>query len=676
MLKNIIKKTFLLSLVSSLAFAGNPGQIKFNGEIKNDITADPVPGPMASIPAEPTGPSGTSIPAKTKSVSSMLELKNRVVKEDKCSIDSFGTEICTKGQVSCNGLIEYTKGKAVKHNAQIKKSVDRNYQCDSNYKKMGDICTLDYVYYTYECPIEINVNNNVAWDQDNENGKWQGPLNNGGDCFGKNLNEKGECNSPEPEPENCVRVKYTCPLDPEAKCAAEEDKNAKKEVLFSKTIYSNGFAQEHNNLVIKNKICRNGGTYDSERNKCELPMKKQDTAVHCPNGYYADLQRGNVCISEPGCPEGTTETRFGCEIKYKWNSYSCEDGFKIKDKGKDCNASCGFEGCHCNSEVAPQGNCEKTLEIKSGGESITKEETVKSSKHSIEGLSKKFKSNVESIEGLFNSICFNAKDQNHCLTISNCNIGGKTYSKDFNLNNTHDIGANGFSTGCPISGFVPKEFNEVFVVDNKIELLNKGVKAGEIIFVNELKDTDKMNGFKFGNNAEKLFNYGFVNNVYNADKDQTLSIKNNTTNDICNNVAISIKGLVSFDNGVCKILSKGDNTAAMLKDGSKTKVVKKDYQFKCSSLKCNNGTCGTATCPTEQGIEYFGTTLPGGLSEEYLSGCSKQVCDKNRPFIPLCGATTECTGTNMEKDMETGGCTEYYCETGTFDPSSKTCLFK
>lgn len=668
MFKNMIKKTFLVGLIASLSFGSSvPGQIKFNGEVNNDLTADPITTP------ETKQESKTSFPAKTKDISSVLELKNRVIKEDKCSTDSFGTEICTKGQVNCNGLVEYTKGMSKKHNAHLEKSLNSNYQCESNYKKIGDKCILDYVYYTYECPTEISIDNKVAWDQDNENGKWQGPMNNGGDCFGKNLNEKGECNNQEPEKDNCVRVKYSCPLDPEAKCAAEEDKQTNKEVLFSKKMYSNGFAQEHNNLVIKNKICKNGGEYDSERNKCELPMKKTGTIINCPNGYYADLKRGNVCISEPGCPEGTTETRFGCEIKYKWHSYSCEEGFKIKDKGKDCNASCGFEGCKCNSEVAPQGNCEKTFEIKSGGESITKEEIAISKKHKIEGLDKKFKSNIENIEGLSNNICFNSKDQNHCLTIDSCYFSGKTYSKDFNLNNSKEIGNNGFSTKCSISGFIDnKNINEIKVDKNKIDLLSNGIKSGELIFINELAENDKMNGFKFDNKFEKLFNYGFVNNKFESGK--TISVKNNTTNDICFNVSKLVNGTYSFDNNICKIISEGDNTGLSLNDGHKIKTIKKDYQFKCSSLSCNNGTCGTAACPTENGIEYFGTTLPGGLSEEYLSGCSKQVCDKNKPFIPLCGATTECVGENMEKNMETGSCVEYYCEGGKFDASSKTCI--
>lgn len=675
MLKNIIKKTFLVGLITSLSFGSStaPGQIKFNGESKNDLTSDPMP--MAAPMAETKQEIRTSFPAKTKDISSVLELKNRIVKEDKCSTDSFGTEICTKGQVNCNGIVEYTKGFSKKHESHLEKNLNSNYQCEGDYKKMGDKCILDYVYYTYECPIEINIDNKIAWDQDSENGKWQGPMNNGGDCFGKELNEKGECNSPEPEKENCVRVKYTCPLDPEAKCAAEEDKETNKEVLFSKKMYSNGFAKEHNNLVIKNKICKNGGIYDSERNKCELPMKKQGTEIKCSTGYFADLNRGNICISEPSCPTGTTETRFGCEIKYKWNSYSCEEGFKVKDKGKDCNASCGFEGCSCNSPVSPQGNCEKLFEIKSGGESFSKEETVISKKHNIEGLSKKFISNIESIEGLSNNICFNTNEQNHCLKIDNCNLGGKTYSKDFNLNNIHEIGSNGFRTNCSISGYIDnKTFNEIFIEKNKIELISNGIKTGEIVFVNELSDKDKAAGFKFNNNFEKLFNHGFV--INKLEKDKTISIKNNTTEDICFNVSKSIKGSYTFNGGSCSIISEGDNTANSLKEGSKIKMIKKDYQFKCSSLSCDNGTCGTAACPTEKGIEYLGTTLPGGLNDEYLNKCSKQVCDKNKPFIPLCGATTECTGENMEKDMETGGCTEYYCEGGEFDPSSKTCVVK
>ena len=88
----------------------------------------------------------------------------------------------------------------------------REPDCENYYKKirLGDVgvirCEMEYDYYDYLCPDEPNIYGNNYF-----------PLDPGGDC-GHVLCTNG----PTPPTNNCVRLKYSCPVDPSKTCVLEE----------------------------------------------------------------------------------------------------------------------------------------------------------------------------------------------------------------------------------------------------------------------------------------------------------------------------------------------------------------------------------------------------------------------------------------------------------------------
>ena len=103
------------------------------------------------------------------------------------------------------------------------------------------------------------------------------------------------------------------------------------------------------------------------------------------------------------------------------------------------------------------------------------------------------------------------------------------------------------------------------------------------------------------------------------------------------------------------------------------------YTYKCSPYTCNAASkCNIATCPTREidGVEYefFGSQLPDSIP---ITGteCTAQICDANQPYIEYCGRKIGCDEINESvfKDESTDKCYEYYCPSGSFNTTTKTC---
>lgn len=129
-------------------------------------------------------------------------------------------------------------------------------------------CELKYIWYEYVCPNENgiksfeNAGKVPPFDRSdiyNENMiPWKGPIvNTGGDCGGSCGSYGCSCNSPTPPEGNCVRPKYTCPIDPNIKCARVPT-GQKKEVNSN---YRDGFlfdigkAEHYQRALHSQKIC-------------------------------------------------------------------------------------------------------------------------------------------------------------------------------------------------------------------------------------------------------------------------------------------------------------------------------------------------------------------------------------------------------------------------------------
>ena len=99
----------------------------------------------------------------------------------------------------------------------------------------------------------------------------------------------------------------------------------------------------------------------------------------------------------------------------------------------------------------------------------------------------------------------------------------------------------------------------------------------------------------------------------------------------------------------------------------------KDFGYFCSKFDCKDGKCKTETCR----ISYEGELLPKSIIDSLdTETCTKQECDGNKKYEPLCGKKGGCPKGDSyvpaPKDSTT--CYEYTCgENGTFNPKTKTC---
>ena len=198
-----------------------------------------------------------------------------------------------------------------------------------------------------------------------------------------------------------------------------------------------------------------------------------DLTTKCPDGYTPLEINGVVqCLAQPTCKPGWTMINGSCKLDYTWNEYFCdtsagweesndiykemkdicEDSYnsglpecqELYTAGGDCHGSCGYDGCSCNSDIAPANSCRKPTSLDSNtatysilkkrplivheitGENLTPEEM------NVEPRNVQCSSNIDNCQFTLNkvtgegdSLCFEKKNgEKQCYKVDGCSFFG------------------------------------------------------------------------------------------------------------------------------------------------------------------------------------------------------------------------------------------------------------
>lgn len=196
--------------------------------------------------------------------------------------------------------------------------------------------------------------------------------------------------------------------------------------------------QGFNQVCAKSDICPDGS---SKIMTSEGYMCKSSKTLACPENYIEDPNLGK-CVAASECPEGFIQKDGQCLLTYNWAEFTCEDGWEgtLIDSGKDCNASCGKDGCWCSNKVAPANNCRKAFNLTNEENTYTLTEKRPVEYHYIngKGLSEGEYGEVKnfncgdnctydlvSITTHINELCFIKRNgEKACLTVDKCYFEG------------------------------------------------------------------------------------------------------------------------------------------------------------------------------------------------------------------------------------------------------------
>lgn len=189
-------------------------------------------------------------------------------------------------------------------------------------------CKLEYNWYSYVCPADTN--------------KYANPwiaINPGHDCG------NGSCtNSPTPPPNDCERVTYTCPLNPNEACAqiqkgavtcpsgyVYQDNVCERKATFCGSSYYNSQLDVCQNIKTYTKLCTDpSDVYNPKLNICESGHKA------CPNGFYnktLGVCQMNYIISCP-TPGYTYDVNLGYCVNP--NQMPCRSGYHYDASKHEC----------------------------------------------------------------------------------------------------------------------------------------------------------------------------------------------------------------------------------------------------------------------------------------------------------------------------------------------------
>ncbi len=141
-------------------------------------------------------------------------------------------------------------------------------------------CLMEYNWYSYLCPTDTN-----------EYGEPWRVVNGGSDC-----GDASCANSATPPINNCARVHYTCPTDPNMKCGKTQNtigfcrdgyvwNNNRCERIesFCGSSFYNATLDICQDITRYTKLCKEQGeVYDKVKNKCV------SSVVACENGVYSE----------------------------------------------------------------------------------------------------------------------------------------------------------------------------------------------------------------------------------------------------------------------------------------------------------------------------------------------------------------------------------------------------
>ncbi len=235
-----------------------------------------------------------------------------------CEKDFLGRENCTQDAVTCDTNIQRTSGSSKKTTKTITEeyNIDPKLKAEMEAEKKDPDTNIYYAYFSEDNPSLFGVTNMFYFDKKS--------------C--------GTGNVSNGDFKDCVRAQgfnYTyCgyPITPPGII-----KNDKGQYCVR---------QKYENYL---EWCRGDGNDGSWAiYKCSYRFNKDGS-------------------EKPLCNKGFIEKDGHCVKEYTYYTYSCPDDDKneydkvwkgpVVDSGGDCLGQCGSNGCSCNSENPPSGNC-------------------------------------------------------------------------------------------------------------------------------------------------------------------------------------------------------------------------------------------------------------------------------------------------------------------------------
>jgi len=242
-------------------------------------------------------------------------------------------------------------------------------KCPANTTLQSDnTCQMNYTWYSYSCPAAVNSYSN----------KWN-IINPGSDC-----GDASCVNSATPPHNNCVRLNYTCPIDPNMKCGKTINK-----------IHTcpNGYIWNNNRCERVEKYC---GKYSYDpltdschdityyAKKCKNSIEKynpntdlcESDVVACQKGVYD--RELNECVMKfvPICKSGyvynyatnacENNQKKPCESQYDYSAtdHACIGRMTVCKSGFSWNATtkkCETTVCDIVKASDVNNRCEKSI---------------------------------------------------------------------------------------------------------------------------------------------------------------------------------------------------------------------------------------------------------------------------------------------------------------------------
>lgn len=620
----------------------------------------------------------------------------RVLTEKKdCLIDNNGFENCTDNMIQCNQVIKKDTGLSKKNKRVLsinKIKIDGKYVCPDDFVSKDNInsengfCIKEYYFYTYSCKKDENA----------YGFKWVGPLiQTGEDCLG-NCGESGcICNSATPPMGNCIQESASCPIDSTKACT----KSKSNEDLRNKRldiVYDLGLSKKHTKIDTQEAYCKKGFTFSKKDNVCfKKALDFKTNKQICPeNSTYSE----GKCFSRPQCDSDYKLINGKCKKEYSFFEYSCKEGFKIKESNNnDCEGSCQGYGCLCNSPLAPENNCSKTVnndidEVLK----FTKKREINSIK--IEGsFDQKYDEftnfnieDINSIKAKGKLLCFSSNSKEECFRFDGCDFKGSDDFENKYLDvKSHSIG--NIKTSCAITGFLGNakdSINKISTNKDRVLFFNEETakKIGEIHFLSRDLLNENKDAFNFLSDGFHLFtvndkSYGASEDVLSKEKCEFFANKFNSKVElIFKDPKLKEMAKLFTNNNYDRLLAKKDTKCIIKlskiidfnKDFKVEEIIKDSGHniFACSPLSCVDGSCQKAIC--QDGFD--GPIQPFGYTPLDDSECQSQVCDANKLYAPLCGKTKHCDISKSDIVQENGSCMKAVCQEGfSFNKDSKKC---
>lgn len=208
-------------------------------------------------------------------------------------------------------------------------------------------------------------------------------------------------------------------------------------------------------------ICPDGEvlSYDDDLNPI---CKSNNFSLYCKDQQTLVKDTG-ICANDGFCSDGYINLDLDgtCIRDYNYFKYFCPEGYEIAEEGIDCEGSCGFDDCFCNTETPPANNCKKIF----NSDDFVEQTSVRTIRtHTVTGslLEEEYgnyknyncgencKFNIVKITGEENKLCFEKKNgDSSCFEVEGCSFKGTIqdlYSnaevpklRDLNLPDTHTL---------------------------------------------------------------------------------------------------------------------------------------------------------------------------------------------------------------------------------------------